>query len=82
MLSKTLKGYLRHKTIFGNKVALDVSRYINFCIFVKSTDFKTCDVTTDIATSWKLHLCLFLLNLKYYQNEIWSNTSVLHDKHF
>ena len=25
---------------------------------------------------------LFLLNTKYYQNEIWSNTSVLHDKHF
>ena len=30
----------------------------------------------------KLHLCLFLMNPKYYQNETWSNTSVLHNKHF
>ena len=27
-----------------------------------------------IATLWKSHLRLFLLNLKYYQNEIWSST--------
>ena len=27
-------------------------------------------------------LSLFLLNPKCYQNEIWSNTSVLYDKHF
>ena len=25
---------------------------------------------------------LFLLNPKYYHNAIWSNTSVLYDKHF
>ena len=31
---------------------------------------------------WKLHLCLFLLNPKYYHNEIWWNTSVLYDRHF
>ena len=46
-------------------------------VFVKFTD-----VIIDIATEWKLHLCLFLLNPKYYQNEIWSNISVLYDKHF
>ena len=38
-----------------------------FC--VKSTDFKTCDVIIGIAEQWKLHLCLFILNPKYYQNE-------------
>ena len=27
-------------------------------------------------------VCLFILNPKYYQNEIWSNTSVLCGKHF
>ena len=30
----------------------------------------------------EVHLCLFLLNPKYFQNEIWSNTSALYDKHF
>ena len=33
-------------------------------------------------SKFKLHLCLFLLNPKFYQNEIWSNTSVLYDRHF
>ena len=35
-----------------------------------------------IATLWKLYFCLFLLNPKYYQNEIWSNTSVSYNKYF
>ena len=35
------------------------SRYLDFCIFVKSTDFKICDVIIDITTQWKLHLCLY-----------------------
>ena len=54
-----LKGYLCCKTIFCHKVALDVqsmnffiwnennasfSRYLDFYVFVKSTDFKICDV--------------------------------------
>ena len=58
-------GYLRYKTIFCHKVDLDVqlmkffiwrknkvslSRYLHFCIFVKSTDFKICGVITGIAT--------------------------------
>ena len=30
----------------------------------------------------EITLSLFLLNLKYYQNEIWLNTTVLYDKHF
>ena len=36
----------------------------------RSTDFKVCDVIIDIVTWWKLHLRLFLLNPKYYENEI------------
>ena len=51
------------KTIFSNKVALDVmiffiwrknnllfSKYLDFCVFVKSIDYKICDVITGIAT--------------------------------
>ena len=30
----------------------------------------------------EITLSLFLLNLKYDQNEIWLNTTVLYDKHF
>ena len=30
----------------------------------------------------KITLYFFLLNPKYYQNEIWSNTNMLYDKHF
>ena len=29
-----------------------------------------------------LYLHLFLLNSKYYQNEMWSNTIALYDKYF
>ena len=55
--------------------------YLGFHVFVKSTDVKICDVIIGIARSWKLHLCLFVLSLKYYQNELWSNTSVLYGRH-
>ena len=59
-----IKGYLRYKTILCHKIALDVelmnffisrknnvsfSRYRDFCVFVKSADFKICDVIIDIA---------------------------------
>ena len=42
--------------------------------FSRYLDFRLCYI--------KLHLCLFLLNPKYYQNDIWLNTSVLYDKDF
>ena len=48
------------------------SRNLDFCVFVKSTNFKICDIIIGITTYWKLLLCCFLLNPKYYQNEIWS----------
>ena len=56
------KGYLPYKTILCNKVALDVwlmnfftwrknvsfSRYLDFCDFVESKDFKISDVIIGI----------------------------------
>ena len=57
------------------------SRYLYFHVFAKPTDFKICDVIRCIATWWKLHFCLFLLNPKYYKKS-WSNTCVLYEKHF
>ena len=86
------KGYLRYKTILCHKAALDVYfmiffiwrknkvsflRYRDFCVFVKPADFKIFDVIISIGASYKLHLCLFLLKPKSYQNEIWSNTSAV-----
>ena len=59
------KGYLRYKTIFCYKVALDVqlmnffiwsennvsfTRYLDFYVFVKSTNSKICDVIISIPT--------------------------------
>ena len=55
---------------------------LDLCVFVKSTDFKICDVIISIASYWKLHLRLFLLNANSYQNKTWSNTSVLYGKYF
>ena len=49
---KFVKGYLHYKTIFYNKVALmfpSLEIYI-FCVFVKSLDFKICDVVIGIVT--------------------------------
>ena len=92
-----IKSYLRYKIIFCHKVALDVwlmiffiwrknnvslLRYLDFYVFVKSTNFKICDVIIGITTYWKLHLCIIFFNPKYYQTEIWSNASVLCGKHF
>ena len=58
------------------------SRYLDFCVFGKSTYFKFCDFIIDIAAYWKLHFCLFLLNPKYCQNKISPNTSVSYKKTF
>ena len=58
-----LKGYLHYKTILCHKVALDVelinfliwrknvsiSRYRDFCVFVKLEGFKICDVIISIT---------------------------------
>ena len=57
-------------------------RYLDLHAFVKSTNFKVCDVVIETATNWKLQFCLFLLNPQYYENENWSNTNVSYNKHF
>ena len=50
---------------------------------MKAIDFKDCDVIIGIDYIMEVTLIrLFLLNPKYYQYEIWSNTSVLYEKHF
>ena len=75
-----LKGYLRYKTVFYHKIALDVSLMKFFIwrqnnvLFTRYLDFRHCYIM-------ELHLCLFLLNPKYYHNGIWLNTSVLYDFH-
>ena len=56
--------YNKKYDFFSKNVLL--SRYLDFCDFVKFRDFKICGVMIGIATQWKLHL--FLLNPKYYQN--------------
>ena len=50
-------------------------------VFVKSTGFIISDVIIGCAAKWKVLLRLFLLNPKYYQNEIWASSSELY-KHF
>ena len=57
-------------------------RSLDICVFMNSADLKTSDVIVGIATQWKLHLGLFLLNFWYYQNEIWSETNALYETHF
>ena len=52
------------------KSNVSFSRYRDFCVFVKCKDFKICYVIISIATSWKLHLYLFLLNPKSYQMKL------------
>ena len=59
--------------LFQEKLMLRL-KYLVFCVFAKSTEFKICDVIIDIAT-YHRH-CLFLLSPKHSQIEIWSNTSL------
>ena len=63
-------------------VAITENRYLDLCVFVKSTDLKISDGIIGIAPLWNLNFCLFLSNPKYYQNEILCVKSVLYDKHF
>ena len=47
----SIKGYLPYKIIFCLKVALDVwLMNLDFCVFVKSTNFKIYDAIIGIAT--------------------------------
>ena len=60
----------------SRKNNVSFSGYQDFCVFVKPANFKICDTIVSTAASCKFRLCLFLLNHKSYQNEIWSNTLV------
>ena len=51
-------------------------------VFLGNPKISVCDIIIDIAAYWKLHFCSFLLNPKYYQNEIWSNTNATYNKRF
>ena len=78
---KILTGYLRMIFFTWRKNAVSLQKYLDFCTFMKSTNFKICDVIIDIAAKWELHFCLFF-NRKYYRNEIWPNTSMSYNKEF
>ena len=68
------KYYLHHTLIFYHKVVLDVyimnrffylkkidfsfSRYLDFCAFVKYTNFKICGVILDIGCILKFTLSI------------------------
>ena len=53
--------------LIWRKNNISFTRYLDFYAFVKSTDFKICDVIIGISTYWMPCLCLFLLKHKYHQ---------------
>ena len=72
------RSYLRDKTIFCNKVTLDVLlmnllfeeksnisflRHLDFCVFVKSTGFKICDIIIGIPT-YIMEVTLMFISLE------------------
>ena len=48
---KIVTSYLRMIFFTWRKNDVSLPRYLDFCIFVKSTTFKICDVIIDIAVS-------------------------------
>ena len=56
--------------------------YLDFYVFVKSTDFKICDIIIDIASNGSYIFAYFFLNPTYYGHEMWSNTSVSYSIYF
>ena len=58
------------------------SGYLEFYVLVKFTDFKICDAIIGIAIMEITLILISFLNRKYYQNEIWSSSSVLYDRYF
>ena len=87
------KGYLRYETNVYHKVALNM-QLKNLFIWIKNNiSFSRLLCFWEIhwfqnllrhhKHSFIMEIILMLLmNPKYYENEIWSNTSVLCDKHF
>ena len=68
------------------QVALDVEikdffihsmRSPDLCVFVKSINFKICDINLLHNGYYILAYFFSYIYLKYYQNKIWSNTCIL-----
>ena len=89
-LQYEFKGYLRYKTILCHRAALDIELMI--FLFEEKIMFLSRD-TEIFVFWWNLQISKFvtssqvlLHNASYTyaikMNEIWSNTSVLYDKHF
>ena len=67
---------------YSKKNKISFLRYLDFEVFVKSTNSKFCDAIIDVTAYEKLHFWLFLLNHWHYQNEIWSNVNAAYDGFF
>ena len=92
-----IKGYLRYKTILCqsstgcviNKFfylkkkcfVLEIPRFSCFCETCRFQNLWCHHKYCCIMQVTLMHVCLFLLIPKSNQNEIWSNTSGLYDKH-
>ena len=46
------------------RINVSFSKYLDFCVIMKSRNFSVCDFIIDIATEWKLDFWLFLLDPK------------------
>ena len=52
-------------------------RYLDFCVYVKSTNFQICDVIIGIATKWKLRLwILSTIKMKFGQILLFCRTHI------
>ena len=92
-----VEGYLRCKTIFFSssspwyvineffiwrKNNVSFSRYLDFLCFCEIHRFQNLWQHHRHCYIMEVTLMLISFESSYYQNEIWSNTSLLYDKHF
>ena len=84
--SRTIRFMYRCFTHNLLQVALDVEikdffihsmRSPDLCVFVKSINFKICDINLLHNGCYILAYFFSYIYLKYYQNKIWSNTCIL-----
>ena len=90
-----LKDYLLYKTIFCHAVVFNLKlmnffiwrknntlflRYLDFCVFAKSSGFKICVVIITLPHNGSYTFSYSFWALSTIKN--WSNTSVLYEKHF
>lgn len=72
--------YKEYFFLIWRKNIVFLSRYLVFCVFDESLNFKVCDAIVDIAK----HLCYkFIVSSEFdYQIEIWRDISGINDKYF